>query len=79
MHYAVLFFHDAALLEKRRSFDGIDWFWYIVESLWTFSNLQGAPLPALPLPPFIRANFLYLYAMKWNIDQANEINKLHKA
>lgn len=27
MRYAVLFFHDAALLEKRRSFDGIDWFW----------------------------------------------------
>lgn len=74
--HAVLFFHDAALLEKSWSFDGIDWFWYIIESLWTFSNLQGAPLPALPLPPFIRQTFCtYIYAVKWNIDQANEINK----
>lgn len=25
------------------------------------SNIHGAPLPALPLPPIVRANFLYLY------------------
>lgn len=74
MRFAVLFFHGAALLEKIRSFDGIDWFWYIVESLWTFSNLQGAPLPALPLPIDHSGKIFctYIYAVKWNVDWANE-------
>jgi len=63
--------------KKIRSFDGIDWFWYIVESFWTFSNLQGLLfLRYLHHRSFGQTFCTYIYAMKWNINRANEINKL---
>jgi len=61
MRYAVLFFHDVILLEKNTIFR---WHRLVLvhhRTILDFLKFSGAPLPALPSPPIIWADFLYLY------------------